>query len=212
MKLVSKFLGAAALAALLVAAPAFSQDISTDYDHNFHFNTLKKYSWGKVETSDPLLEPRLAAAVDHVLQGYGFKESAKSGATAVQDSKPSGMIVTAVEANSPSQYVAFYRRMHDLDWRRTWGGGGFADSTQNVRQLHGGTLVIDIYDGGSGKLIWRGIAAEGANGDEKAKQDAIDKEVASMFQGFPPNTGGSMPPNQLEVPPSPSSQPTTAPN
>jgi hypothetical protein len=173
---------------------------------------LKGYSWGNVQASDPLVEPRLAAAVDHVLQGYGFKESAKSGVQAVAQSKPTVMIVTAVEARNPQQYIAFYRGMSNLDWHRTWQGGGFSESAANLRQIHGGTLVIDIYDSATGKLVWRGTAAREPSADEKAKQDDIDKEVAAMFTNFPPKSGGPLPPNQQEAPSGPSYQPVTAPN
>src|ERR1035438_2242016 len=149
-------LGAAGLVAILIAAPSLAQDINIDYDHSFRFNQMRGYSWGKVQTTDPLVEPRLAAAIDHVLQGYGFKESGKPGETA----KPTEMIVTAVEANNPRQYVAFYRGMAKLDWHRGWAGGGFSDAASSLSQIHGGTLVVDLYDGSTGKLIWRCTAAE----------------------------------------------------
>jgi len=122
------------------------------------------------------------------------------------------MIVTAVEANNPEQYVTFYRGMNNLDWHRGWQGGGFSDSASNLRQIHGGTLVIDIYDGATGKLVWRGTAAEGISSKEKTNQENVDKSVAAMFAKFPPKSGGPMLPNQQEVPPSPSSQPLNAPN
>ena len=212
MKLATTPIGTTFFATILMAAPLLAQDINTDYDHNYKFNMLKGYSWGKVQASDPLVEPRLAAAVDHVLQGYGFKESAKSGDTAVEQSKPTVMIVTAVEARNPDQYVAFYRGMNNLDWHRGWQGGGFSDSAANLRQIHGGTLIIDIYDGATGKLIWRGTAAEGISSKEKTNQDNVDKSVAALFGQFPPKSGGPMVPNQQEVPSGPSAQPLTAPN
>jgi hypothetical protein len=200
-----KMSAVAMLGALLWTAQSFAQDINTDYDHNFKFNMIKHYAWGKVEATDPLVEPRIAAAVDHVLQGYGFKESGKTGEKAELDSKPTTMIVTAVEAKSPSQYVAFYRRLNNLDWHRGWEGGGFSNAAANLRQIHGGTLVVDLYDGSTGKLIWRGTAAIGQ--DEKMDQAEVDKEVNTMFAHFPPKSGGPMVPNQVGVPPSPSSEP-----
>ena len=107
----------------MIGARAFAQDVNTDFDHAYKFNMLKGYSWGKVQASDPKVEPRLAAAVDHVLQGYGFKESAKSGDAAVTQSKPTVMIVTAVEARRPRRICsAFYHGIGNLDWRRSWGG------------------------------------------------------------------------------------------
>jgi hypothetical protein len=115
------------------------------------------------------------------------------------------MIVTAVEGRSPGQYVAFYRNLNNLDWHRGWESGGFSNDAANLRQIHPGTLVVDIYDSSTGKLIWRGTAATSPN--EKLEQAEVDKEVNTMFAHFPPKSGGPMGPNQTEVPPSPSSEP-----
>jgi hypothetical protein len=205
---------------MFLGLPLLAQDINVDYDHSYRFNQMKSYSWGKIQTSDPLVEPRLAAAIDHVIQGYGFNESAKN--------RKGDVVITAIEANNPQQYVAFYRGMSNLDWHRGWGGGGFSESAAQPRRIHGGTLIVDIYDGATGKLVWRGTAAEARLGSsdssqkkvgfnpatpqEKITQDNVDKAVKSMFANYPPKSGGPIPPNQEEVPPSPSSTPLTSPN
>jgi hypothetical protein len=142
MKPVPKWLGVLSLAGALAAVPAFAQDVSVDYNHNYQFNQMKSYSWGKVDISSAKVEPRVVAAIDHVIQQYGFKESSKD--------KKGDVIVTVVEGNSPQRYEQFYRGMSDLNWRRDWGGGGFSDSARSPRTIHGGTL-------------WRGTAAEGAD-------------------------------------------------
>lgn len=207
-------------AAMFLGMPLLAQDVNVDYDHSYQFNKIKSYSWGKIQASDPLVEPRLATAIDHVIQGYGFNESAKN--------KKGDVIVTAVEANNSQQYVAFYRGMSGLDWHRGWGSGGFSESAAQPRQIHGGTLIVDIYDGATGKLVWRGTAAEARLGagersqekvgfnpatpQEKSNQDNVDKAVKAMFTNYPPKSGGPIPPNQEEVPPSPSSTPLTSPN
>jgi hypothetical protein len=199
-----KLLGTAAFVAILVGAPLFAQDVNVDYDHSYQFNKTKSYSWGKIQVSDPALEPRVAIAIDHVIQGYGFNESDKD--------KKGDIIVTAVEANNPRQYVAFYRGMSGLDWHRGWGSGGFSDTAAQLRQIHGGTLIVDIYDGATKKLVWRGIAAQGISAKERANEDNVDKAVNTMFANYPPKSGGPIPPNQHEVPPSASSTPLTSPN
>lgn len=223
MASLTRSLGLALFAAILLSAPLFAQDVNVDYDHSYQFNKMKSYSWGKIQAPDPLVEPRIAAAIDHVIQGYGFNESAKD--------KKGDVIITAVEANNPQQYVGFYRGMSNLDWHRGWGSGGFSESATSPRQIHGGTLIVDIYDGATGKVVWRGTAAEGkwaASGDEssaqkktgfnpatpqeKASEDNLDKAVNTMFADYPPKSGGPIPPNQHEVPPSPSSTPLTSPN
>jgi hypothetical protein len=57
MRSLRRVLGAAGLIAILTSVRLLAQDINIDYDHSFHFNQMKGYSWGKVQTSDPLVEP-----------------------------------------------------------------------------------------------------------------------------------------------------------
>ena len=71
---------------------------------------------------------------------------------------------------------------------------------------------MDIYDGATKKLVWRGIAAQGISAKERANEDNVDKAVNTMFANYPPKSGGPIPPNQHEVPPSASSTPLTSPN
>jgi len=202
MKSLERLLAAAALAALLAGVSLLAQDVNTDYDHAFQFNKVKSYTIGKIQASDPLVEPRVLAAIDRVVQGYGFNERSKNG----------DVTITAVEAKSSQQYVTFYRGLTNLDWHRGWSGGGFSDSASSLRQIHGGTLIVDIYDSATGKLVWRGTAAEGIAPKEKTNEDNVDKSVSIMFAKFPPKSGGPLAPNQVEVPPSPSSTPMTSPN
>ena len=75
-----------------------------------------------------------------------------------------------------------------------FGGGfgwrGFGDGTINISEqdYKEGTLVIDIYDGKTEKLLWRG-SAEGTLSDKAAKnENKLEKAVAKMFRNFPPNS------------------------
>jgi hypothetical protein len=188
------------LSVILMSAPLHAQDINVDYDHNYKFNQMKSYSWGKVETTDSTVEPRVVGAIDRVLQGYGFKESVKD--------KKGDVIVSAVESNTSQGYTRFYRGFTTVDWHRGWGGGGFSDGVSTLRQVHGGTLVVDLYDGATGKLIWRGTAAavEPTKAVDAPKfgyntldADHVDKTVDTMFANYPPKSGGSLPPNQHEA-------------
>jgi hypothetical protein len=219
MRSLARTIATAAFGVLLAGTPLLAQDINVDYDHNFQFNQIKSYSWGNVHARDVRVEPRIAGAIDRTLQGYGFKESAKN--------KKGDVIVTAVYADSPQQYVAFYRGMSTeatpLDWHRGWGDGGFADGVTSVRQVHAGTLVVDVYDGSTGKLIWRGTAAGAMQATEQAGQQkplvgfntldpaSMNKTVTMLFANYPPKNGGYMPPNDIPVKSSQSSVPVTSP-
>ena len=196
-----------------MGAPLRAQDINVDYDHTYKFNQMKSYSWGNVETTDPTVEPRVVGAIDRVLQGYGFKESVKD--------KKGDVIVSAVESNTSQGYTRFYRGFATVDWHRGWGGGGFSEGVSNLRQVHAGTLVVDLYDGATGKLIWRGTAAavEPTKAADAPKfgyntldADHVDKTVDTMFVNYPPKSGGSLPSNEHSVRVSQSSQGLDGPN
>jgi hypothetical protein len=70
-----------------------------------------------------------------------------------------------------------------------WGGfgnsGNINISEQDYKE---GTLVIDVYDGKTKQLLWRG-SAEGTLSDKAAKNETkLDKAVAKMFKDFPPSS------------------------
>src|ERR1700746_3525640 len=59
--------------ALSMFALAFD-DIHTDYDKKADFTQYHTYSWGKVETSNPLWQDRIKEAVDAQLQAKGLRK------------------------------------------------------------------------------------------------------------------------------------------
>jgi hypothetical protein len=68
-------------------------------------------------------------------------------------------------------------------WR---GGGGFGDATTTEHDYQEGTLVVDLFDGKTKQIIWRG-SAEGTLSDKAEKNEKnLDKGVAKMFKNFPP--------------------------
>jgi hypothetical protein len=73
-------------------------------------------------------------------------------------------------------------------WR--WRGfGGFGESTAIEQDYQEGTLIIDLYDGKTKQLIWRG-STESVLSDKADKNEKnLDKGVAKMFKNFPPGAG-----------------------
>jgi hypothetical protein len=71
-------------------------------------------------------------------------------------------------------------------WR--WRGlGGFGQSTTTVENYKVGTLVVDLYDGSSKKLVWRGSASDTLSDKADKNTKNLDKAVQKMFQHFPPS-------------------------
>ncbi|MGB7730608.1 MAG: DUF4136 domain-containing protein [Candidatus Acidiferrum sp.] len=161
-------------AALFCCAASFAQDVRTDYDKKADFESFHTYSWGKVQTGDPLWEPRIKDAVDKDLSAKGWQKVASGG----------DVVVMAVgAAKSQQEYQTFYDGLGG-----GWGWGGFGDmSTTTVQNYRVGTLVIDMYDGNSKHLIWRGVSSDTLSNNSQHNEKDLDKAVDKMFKKFPPN-------------------------
>ena len=97
------------------------------------------------------------------------------------------LTVAVVEANSdPAEYTNFYAGLGGLNWERAW-GSGFMDGTSMVGDIKPGTLVLDMWDHKTGKLVWRGTITEPADvvsGKEADKK--LDKAASQILSKFPP--------------------------
>jgi hypothetical protein len=165
---------------LLLFACAFAvlATVKTDHSHSVDFSHYKTYSWIKISVEDPLWEDRVTRAVDSQLSAKGW---------------------TKVESDGDAA-VAAYGSTHNQKTLQTWydgfGGGwywrGFGDglATTTVQETPVGTLMVDIFDGPTKKLIWRGVASDTLSGKPDKDEKKMDKAVTEMFKNFPPSPKG----------------------
>jgi hypothetical protein len=52
-----------------------------------------------------------------------------------------------------------------------------------------GTLVVDVFDGNSKKLIWRGTATDTLSSKPESNEKKLEHSVTDMFKKFPPSRG-----------------------
>ena len=165
--------------ALLFAPASFAQQVKTDFDRSADFSQYKTYSWEKVHTQNPLWVDRIKAAVNSALAGKGWTQVESGG----------NVSIMAMEMNQSHQTLDTYYDSFGGGWGwRGWFGGGFGDSTTTESTYKVGTLVVDLYDSNTKKLIWRGSASDTLS-DKSAKNiKNLDKGVEKMFDHFPPDT------------------------
>jgi Domain of unknown function (DUF4136) len=161
-------------AILVLTSMAFAQSVKTDYDHSTNFGQYKTYSWEKVQTKDPFMADRIKDAVNGALTAKGW--------TLV----PSGgdVEVFAIETTHDQQTLnTFY---NGFGGGRRW--GGFGDATTTVDTYKVGTLVIDLFDARTEKLIWRSSSSDTLSDKADSNTKKLDKGVSKMFQHFPPGS------------------------
>jgi hypothetical protein len=160
--------------ALLCATASFAQQVKTDYDRSADFNQYKTYSWERVQTPDPLWVDRIKEAVNADLTAKGLTQVNSGGEISI----------IAIEVNHNQQTLNTYYNNFGGGWR--W-GGGFGNSTTTTETYKVGTLVVDLFDAKSKKLIWRGSSSDTLSDKSDKNIKNLDKGVKKMFDHFPPD-------------------------
>jgi Domain of unknown function (DUF4136) len=159
----------------LVAAAAWAS-ITTDYDHNVNFVNFRNYSWGKLETANSIWDERVKSAVDSALAARGWTLTTSGG----------DVLVNAFGKTHPEHTINTFYDGFGGGWR--WRGfGDFGEATTSDTYKVG-TLVVDMFDPNTKKLIWRGVATEMLSSNPEKNTRKLDAEVHKLFQHFPPSS------------------------
>jgi Domain of unknown function (DUF4136) len=160
----------------LACAGILLASVKTDYSHSVDWSRYKTYSWIKVSVEDPLWQDRVTRAVDTQLTAKGWTKVPDGGDASV-----------AAYGSTKTQKTL-------QTWYDGFGGGwfwhGFGDglATTTVQETPVGTLMVDIFDSSTKKLIWRGVASDTLSGKPEKDEKKMDKTVAEMFKNFPPGS------------------------
>ena len=171
---VQRTIFASAGIALLFATASFAQQVKTDYDRSADFRQYKTYSWEKVQTQDPLLVDRIKDAVNADLTAKGLTPVDSGGDIAI----------VAIEMTKNQHTLNTFYDGFGGGWR--W-GGGFGDATTTVDNYKVGTLVVDLFDAKTKKIIWRGSSSDTLSDKSDKNIKNLDKGVQKMFDHFPPD-------------------------
>src|SRR5258707_4769703 len=174
MKFISKIATTVGVT-LVLATVSFAQHVKTDYDHNANFGQYKTYAWERVQTKAQLMVDRIKSAVNSALRAKGWTEVPAAG----------DVEVFAIETTQNQQTLdTFY---NGFGGGRHWGGfGGFGDATTTVETYKVGTLVVDLFDAKTQKLILRSSSSDTLSDKTEKNTKNLCKSVNKKFQQFPP--------------------------
>jgi hypothetical protein len=178
-------------AALLLSGTfALASNVRTDYDHGTNFSKYHTYSWGPVKTSNPLYQDRVKAAVDKDLQAKGWQLVASGG---------SATVFATGNVKNEQETETMYDGLGG-GWGGGWGwggfggfgggfgSGGFGEADTTVENQRVGHLVVDIFDGSSHHLLFRGVADHDLSNKASKNTKSLDKDIRDMFEKFPPKS------------------------
>jgi hypothetical protein len=171
----------AILAAAFSLSACAPMRVSSHAERGLDFTRYRTFDWGPADAlptgdarldKDPFFKDHVQGAIEKQMAGRGFERSA---ATAEPDLRIHyhATIDRRLEVNEP-------------DRRR--GYCATDDCPVSAIDYDGGTLVVDIIDARTNRLIWRGWAqdsVEGVLGNQDRLARKIDEGVTRMFLRLP---------------------------
>lgn len=170
--------------AALVGTAAFGQDVKVDFDKAADFSKIKTFqvkigtSWG-----NSISEQRFITQFEKTLSSKGWTKV---------ESNPNALVVLHGATAVKKSLNTFYSDMGGYGgygYRGGWGGGmSMGSATTTESEFTVGTLVVDIFDASTKKLMFRGTASDEISDKPEKNQKKIAKAAEKMFKNFPPGS------------------------
>jgi hypothetical protein len=164
------------LALLMLAGCGPMIEVRADYDTSADFARLRTYSWLQKSSDAPrdprinndLLDSRVHAAVNEELHAKGYGES-----TERPDFRVTYHVILK-EKLDPTSYG--------------YGTGRWSAVDVRVSTYEEGTLLLDLVDGTTNELVWRGSAQARIDPSKSPQErtELIRTAVHRMLEKFPP--------------------------
>lgn len=166
----------------VMATPALAQKITIDYAHDFDFSQVKTFTYVDTpdsNTGNDLADDRLRNAILTELREGGLNQVASDGDLYVT------YHVTTQDNTTFNTTSYGYG-----GWGPGWGGygrwgyggyyGGPVDSTTRSYTYTDGTLIIDAYEPGDKKMVWRGTGTVTLKEKPEKVSNQIDNILNKM--------------------------------
>lgn len=165
--------GSIAVVLSLVWAGLALASISFDYDESASFADYRTYAWKDgTPARHSGVEQAIVEAVDHELAAKGLRRV---------DEDPDLFVATYALADE--------QRLRDLEDSVYW---NFVTGVTEIgpSDVRAGTLVIDLVDSASDKVVWRGLSSGSVKGVPNKISNRVGKVVRRILRDYPPGPRG----------------------
>jgi len=165
-----------------------STKFTSDYDKQVDFSQYQDFHFlGWAKHSDQILndldKKRLEQAFinEFAKRGIKFVDASEADATV-------SFFVVIDEQTSTTAYTDYYGGMgygYGYGYPRWGWGGGMATTRYQEHHYLQGTMVVDVFDADSKKLIWQGVASGTIKENPKGREDRINKMARALMVKYP---------------------------
>lgn len=157
----------------LIAGAVLAQKADRTYDHKAPWRSYRTFMWLRQPgMDDNAMNDQVASVVAGQLQAHCWQ--------LVTDNADVGVVANAATEGRHTN-ESFYSNFPDWRWHRWEDSESVEVTTYPV-----GSLVVDLFDGRTKRLIFRGYAEDMFSKKPEKNLEKMNKAVAKMFDDFPP--------------------------
>ncbi len=175
--------GLAIVILLAVLTGCSTISVNYDYDNNTDWAKFKTYNW--IEGAERLVDPTSPIPNTKLLEQRVHNsvefEMGQRGITLGDD--PDLLVVYHIGTQEKVQVTDWGYNYSDYYW-------GYGGRQIDVQQFTEGSLVLDLVDAETQKLVWRGTGTGVVDKSQKTpeqKQDRANEIINKIMESFPPN-------------------------
>ena len=160
--------------------------ITVDYDKTVDFTKFKDFHYlGWAKESDKILNDLDKQRIE---ESFG-NEFSRRGVKFVGESEADAAVLLFLVVDQKTSTTAYTTHMGGMGYGYGypgWGwGGGMSTTSYNDYDYYVGTLVIDIYDVETKKLVWQAVSSGTIDENPQKRAANIPKVAKSMMAQFP---------------------------
>ncbi len=155
--------------------------VSSDYDRSANFSSYKTFSLYYLVTSrnvSQFNEQRIWNSIREEMQKKGY----------VEDDRKPDIVINAISVLNNKRYLSANSNGYGYGALRPYGGMLSGSGTVQAVQYKEGSLLIDVIDGKTNKLVWEGVGSaefeKQPKDPEKVIRNAVNKILADFPQGI----------------------------
>jgi hypothetical protein len=174
------------LIGVLLMIQVNAQKVHTDFDKDSDFTKFKTFAFlGWQNNSGDMIND---LDKERLRNAFRSELDQRQLETAGEDEADLAVTLFLVveQKTSTTAYTDYYNGSYGGYRRGAWGwGGGSSTTTYSENDYLKGTLVMDVYDNETKKLVWQAVASSTINENPKKREKGIPKTVKKIMKHFP---------------------------
>ena len=177
------FLSVVILSSLVLISSCGPQlTVTSDFDHTANFSQFHTFKIVQLEQQYQALsqfnQTRIINAVNAQMLAKGFTQS-----------ESPDMLVNITTILKNKQEIVANSYGYGGGYRPYAWGGGNMSTTVNVQDYQNGSLIIEVANASTKKLLWEGIGNQDIDAPSNNPEQAINSAVQKIMASFPPGAG-----------------------